>query len=125
MCEKCGRDGRRETWRKTWRDEKETGRGGREDWTYSGKVELGCNGGWLGWVVTVAARREGEKGGKKEDGRLKGGWRRLGTRLILERGHVSRSQSNTLAEGREPWSGRMSAFGLGNRVTSRTVPWDP
>lgn len=39
-------------------------------------------------------------------------WRtRSGTRLILKRGHVSRSQSNTLAEGREnPGSGRTSAF---------------
>lgn len=61
------------------RDEKETrgsAGGEREDRTYSGKVELGCNGGWLGWVVTVAARKTRERRERvrrKMEG-PKGGW---------------------------------------------------
>jgi len=96
---------------------RENGRKG--DRTYSGKVELGCNGGWLGRLprllegVKIVVRR-----GKGQDERPTG-WVEKGTRLILKRGHVSRSQSNTLAEGREPGSGRPFAFGLDNRAVLR------
>lgn len=81
---------------------------------YSGKAELGCNGGWLGRLPRLM---EGVKVrcGKGQDERPTG-WVEKGTRLILKRGHVSRSQSNTLAEGKEPGSGRTSAFGLDNRA---------
>lgn len=70
---------------------------------------------WLaGAVSTAAGGSEEVRRGKGQDERPTG-WVK-GTKLTLKRGHVSRSQSNTLAEGREPGSGRMSAFGLDNRA---------
>lgn len=71
---------------------------------------------WLARAVaTVVGRSEKIRRGKGQDERPMR-WVEKGTRLILKRGHVSRSQSNTLAEGKEPGSGRMSAFGLDNRA---------
>lgn len=79
----CG-DGKKKT-EKLWKRAK-TGRVGGP--TYSGKVGLGCNDALLEtstWEVG-------------EEGRDERGRERLGMRLILERGHVFRSQSNTLRE---------------------------
>jgi len=94
------------------------GSGNREDRTYSGKVELGCNGGWLGRLLRLLE-------GVKRYGAVREGWKADGWRRergwLLKRGHVSRSQSNTLTEGRELRSGRMSVFGLDNRVALRTL----
>lgn len=71
---------------------------------------------WLARAVATADGGSGEvRCGKGQDEKPTG-WVEKGTRLILKRGHVSRSQSNTLAEGREPGSGRTSAFGLDNRA---------
>lgn len=58
--------------RRRWEGSRE-----KEDWTYSGKVELGCNGGWLGSVGTVAGGSEGKRRRKIEGRRVGGG--RLGT----------------------------------------------
>lgn len=69
----------------------------------------------------------GVRGGSPQDERPKG-WVEKGTRLILKRGHVSRSQSNTLAEvKRSSGSGRTSAFvPIGqSQCTLCTGSWDP
>lgn len=83
---------------------------------------------WLARAVATAAggsekTRTGWEG-ERQDERPQG-WVKKGTKLILRRGHVSRSQSNTLSERREPESGRtVRPFGLDNRHTSRTGFWD-
>lgn len=70
----------------------------------------------LRWLArAVAGGSEEVRRGKGQDERPTG-WVEKGMRLIFKRGHVSRSQSNTLAEGREPGSGRRFAFGLDNRA---------
>lgn len=95
-------------------------RGEREAQTYSGKVELGCNGGWLERLPHEAAggseegtgRRGCEGGGGRSPRRMKGrrgGWRR-------ERGwfssEVTYLEANLIhsPKWREPESGRTSAF---------------
>lgn len=74
------------------------------------------------WLARAVATADGGSEvvwrGKGQDERPTG-WVEKGTRLILKRGHVSRSQSNTLAEGKEPGSGRTFAFGLDNRAVLR------
>lgn len=82
--EENGRDGKKKT-EKLWKRAK-TGRVGGP--TYSGKVGLGCND-----VLLETSTWEVGEVGRDERGR-----ERLGMRLILERGHVFRSQSNTLRE---------------------------
>lgn len=116
-CKKCERNGfKGGRHGETKEMRRKQGKGGldlfREGWVRLQRwlARIGWHGCWREW-------REA----KEEDRRPKGGWRKVGNELILERGHVSRSQSNTLAEGREPWSGRTSAFGLDNRVTSRIL----
>lgn len=96
-------------------------RGAMEDRIYSGKVELGCNDGWLGRLLRLleGVKRHGQGRARGRMKGLRGGWRRERSWFS---GEVTYLEANLIHSPKEekPESGRtFRPFGLDNRVTLR------